>query len=472
MMSWLTYTTYLPLWISVFRWGMFTFLRLIPCLFYRVKKGKGRTIEDGPPPFSKSDVTAIIPVYQPPPTFIETIKTLSSNGVGKILVVADITCVEKITELCKDYPEVEIIPETLPGKRAAMATGLKRVTTKLCCFVDDDVQWCDTFLEYLLHPFNENEKIAGVGCEHNARYSSFFDIHMVLCDMRLSVRMLELIATSVVDKGASCISGRTACYLTHFIQEDAFYEAFLNEKFFGLSVVSGDDKFLTRYVMNKGGKIWHQVGKNCRLTTTFERGSRFMKQLLRWSRNTWRSDITCLFIERKIWRNNPFTAIVMFDKVITPFFLLYGLFFLPISAILRKDYVMFVGWLCWLVFSRSLRLAYYLVKRPHHIVHIPAFILFQYLQAIIRIVALATVYERGWGTRDIKFVGNNIQRDGDNATKIETISVNTIDTIDTIDDTDKTNIDNVDNIDNVNNVENVNTPDKYYSDKIKNITKT
>jgi cellulose synthase/poly-beta-1,6-N-acetylglucosamine synthase-like glycosyltransferase len=420
--SWTAYTTYLPVWISVFRWGMFTFLRLIPVLFYRLKKGprrNGDTVEDGRPFYTKADVTAIIPVYQPPPTFIHTIETLTKNGVPKILVVADVTCVTKISELCKDYPNVEIIPETQPGKRAAMATGLKCVQTKLSCFVDDDVQWCDTFLEYLLHPFNENEKIAGVGCEHNARYESFFDIHMVMCDMRLSVRMLELLATSVVDQGASCISGRTACYHTSMIQEDEFYEKFLNEKFFGLSVVSGDDKFLTRYVMNKGGKIWHQTGEKCKLTTTFERGTRFMKQMLRWSRNTWRSDITCLFIERKIWRNNPFTAIVMFDKVITPFFLLYGMFYLPISAAIAGDHVMFVGWLCWLLFSRFVRLAYYFWNHPLHVIYIPFWIIFQYVQAILRIVALITVYERGWGTRSITFVGNTIQRDNNSEDAVE-----------------------------------------------------
>jgi cellulose synthase/poly-beta-1,6-N-acetylglucosamine synthase-like glycosyltransferase len=310
-----------------------------------------------------------------------------------------------------------VVSETLPGKRAAMASGLKLVKTKLTCFVDDDVQWCDTFLEYLLHPFNHSPKIAGVGCEHRARYSSFCDIEMVLCDMRLSVRMLELFATSAADKGASCVSGRTACYLTSYIQEEDFYEKFLNEKFFGLQVVSGDDKFLTRYVMNKGGKIWHQGGKLCYLTTTFERGARFMKQLLRWSRNTWRSDITCLFIERKIWKNNPFTAIVMLDKVVTPFFLVYGLFFIPISAILKEDYVLFAGWVCWLIFSRCIRLSYYLIKHPHHIIFMPFFIIFQYLQAVIRLVALLTLYERGWGTRNITLKGNTIARNGDEAVK-------------------------------------------------------
>jgi hypothetical protein len=186
-----------------------------------------------------------------------------------------------------------------------------------------------------------------------------------------------------------------------------------------MSVVSGDDKFLTRYVMNKGGKIWHQTGEKCKLTTTFERGSRFMKQMLRWSRNTWRSDITLLFIERKIWWNNPFTALVIFDKLVTPFFLLYGMFYLPISSALKGDYVMFVGWLCWLMFSRFVRLAYYFWSHPLHIIFIPFWITFQYIQAIIRIIALFTLYERGWGTRSITFVGNTIQRDNNEEDALE-----------------------------------------------------
>lgn len=417
--AWLQYKTYLPLWISVFRWGMFLILRVIPVLFYRVQKPKKRTIEEGSVEFTKADVTAIIPVYQPPPTFVNTIETLVANGTPKILVVADITCHNKIRELVAPYKEVEVVIEKLPGKRAAMATGLKLVKTKLTCFVDDDVQWCDTFLEYLLHPFNNNEKIAGVGCEHRARYDKWYDIQMILVDIRLSVRMLELFATSVVDNGASCISGRTACYRTEWIQEDEFYEKFLNEKFFGMQVVSGDDKFLTRYVMNKGGKIWHQGGNKCYLTTSFERGSRFFKQLLRWSRNTWRSDFTCLFIERKVWRNNPFTAIVLLDKIITPFFLVYGLFYVPIIAFLRRDWILVVGWVIWLTFSRFVRVCYYFVRHPLHVVLIPVFIVFQYIQAIIRIYALLTLYERGWGTRTIVLNGNTIARKDDDVISTE-----------------------------------------------------
>jgi hypothetical protein len=87
------------------------------------------------------------------------------------------------------------------------------------------------------------------------------------------------------------------------------------------------------------------------------------------------------------------------------------LFFVPISAIIKQDYVMFVGWLIWLVFSRILRLAYYFMKNPLHMILIPFFIIFQYIQAIVRVWALFTLYERGWGTRNITLNGNTIERD-------------------------------------------------------------
>jgi cellulose synthase/poly-beta-1,6-N-acetylglucosamine synthase-like glycosyltransferase len=415
--SWQQWVRYSPFIIGAIRWGLFLILRVIPAMFWRNMVPKKQSLEDGPDEFTKADVTAIIPVYQPPPSFMDTIKSLVSNGMGKILVVADITCHVQISELVKDYPQVSVIIETLPGKRAAMATGLKHVTSKLTCFVDDDVQWCNTFLEYLLHPFNMNDKIAGVGCEHRARYTSAFDIQMILADIRLSVRMLELFATSVADKGASCISGRTACYRTSFIQEDTFYDGFLNETYMGMRVVSGDDKFLTRYVMNKGGKIWHQGGSACYLTTTFERGPRFIKQLLRWSRNTWRSDSKCLFAEKKIWKNNLFTAFVMLDKMVAPFFLTFGLVYVPTITAMNwnNKWKFMVCWGIWLVLSRSIRVIYYLAKKPWNIIFMPVFIVFQYIQGLIRIYALFTVYERGWGTRNIQLVGNTIARNGNEA---------------------------------------------------------
>lgn len=224
----------------------------------------------------------------------------------------------------------------------------------------------------------------------------------ILADMRLSVRYLELRATTTVDKGCSCISGRTGCYLTSLINNPDFMHEFLNEKFFGMQTLSGDDKFLTRWVVNHGFKTYHQLYNSTKLTTTFENGSKLMQQLVRWSRNTWRSDFKNLFIERKIWSNCPFTAIVMLDKFYTPFFLLFGpVYVITLFFINGMNYKVLVAYIAWLIVSRAIRLCYHFVEHPGHIFYLPAFVLFQYIQGVIRIYALFTLYNRSWGTRSV-----------------------------------------------------------------------
>jgi hypothetical protein len=207
------------------------------------------------------------------------------------------------------------------------------------------------------------------------------------------------------------------------------YKTFLNEKFLCLNVLSGDDKFLTRWVINNGYKTYHQLMHDCELSTPFEKGVRLFQQFIRWSRNTWRSDFNCMFIERKVWKNNPYTAFVMFDKIFTPFLMIGGLVYTFVLCFTHKplitvnvlpkaygttkdgfDYPLFIGYMIWLLISRTLKLYYYLWEFPHHIVYIPMFIFFQYVQALIRLYALVTLYERGWGTRKIEVKGNEIVR--------------------------------------------------------------
>ena len=338
-----------------------------------------------PNPFTPADVTVVVPVYEPPPAFSANMISLLANNPAKILIVADVTCVSKIQAIvdaldCDNSHLVEVIPEPQPGKRAALSTGLKEVRTRLTCFVDDDCQWCcETYLTDLIKPF-DNRTIGGVGSKQIMRPSEdppketevggepIFrkaNIYEVMADFRLAVRYIDLMATTTVDRGASCISGRTMCFLTDAIGEEEFHYKFMHESLFGVHLLSGDDKFITRYVLNKGYKTYHQLQESCVLSTTFERTrKKHMSQLIRWSRNTWRSDLIALYIERKIWLYNPFTAFLLFDKLFTPFFLMYGLLVIPVYSILRKDWFVVGAWLVWLIFSRAVKLSYHFCRRP------------------------------------------------------------------------------------------------------------
>jgi hypothetical protein len=203
------------------------------------------------------------------------------------------------------------------------------------------------------------------------------------------------------------------CFRTSVIAEDAFHRAFMNETLFGVHLLSGDDKFLTRYVINKGYKTYHQLQGCCVLTTTFEpRPKKHLSQLVRWSRNTWRSDIIALFIERMIWLHNPFTAFLLFDKLFSPFFLFYGFVLIPIYSLMRMDWLIFVGWIVWLNFSRFLKLVLHFRRVPEHVIFLPIWIIYQYLMAFIRIFALFTMLQTQWGNRSVKVVNNQVVRTG------------------------------------------------------------
>jgi len=53
----------------------------------------------------------------------------------------------------------------------------------------------------------------------------------------------------------------------------------------------------------------------------------------------------------------------------------------------------------WLSATRTAKLLPHLWHTPHHIIYVPAFILFGYYFAIMKVYALCTLHETGWGTR-------------------------------------------------------------------------
>jgi hypothetical protein len=73
-------------------------------------------------------------------------------------------------------------------------------------------------------------------------------------------------------------------------------------------LISGDDKFMTRWIVSHKWNMSMQVSPECTLATTFKADGKFFTQILRWTRNTWRSDYKSLVLEREIWYRYPVQA--------------------------------------------------------------------------------------------------------------------------------------------------------------------
>lgn len=400
---------FIPFYLGIFRWSMFLIFKVIPSLFYRQVGEEQVNRETCNTYYESSDVTVVVPVYQPGPSFPESMVSVAEKSPNSLIAVADVTCFEYTCEIFNQvqelYPGVKcrVIKELNPGKRSAMVTGLKETYTALIAFVDDDTQWISAdILRNLIRPFSYDASCGGVGCKQVMRPKGARpDIFEIVSDMRLAARYIEIRATTQVDKCCSCISGRTMVFRTKIIQNEQFYKFFLEEKFLGLQLQSGDDKAITRYLIFFDYTLYHQLENDCKVATTFESGMGFVNQNIRWSRNSFRSDIAALFFEGRIWRRDKFTAIILFDKIFIPFFMMYGLVIVPVIAIYRLNWFIIVLWFVWLILSRSVKLCHYLVENPKRILFMPVFIVWQYIAAGIKIYAMVTCYNRTWGTRDI-----------------------------------------------------------------------
>lgn len=104
-------------------------------------------------------------------------------------------------------------------------------------------------------------------------------------------------------------SGATSAFryynLHNALWSSATQKAWDSVYFCRYPLISGDDKFMTRWIVSHGWKMSMQISPECTLATTFKADGKFFMQILRWTRNTWRSDFKSLVLERDIWYRYP-----------------------------------------------------------------------------------------------------------------------------------------------------------------------
>lgn len=257
------------------------------------------------PTFTTKDVTVVVATLGTNEDFSRCILSINACSPGAIVVVTPAKNVDRIKNTCNDLglSDVVVLGSDMANKRLQMIQGLKSSTTAITAFADDDVFWRPTFLTYILAAF-EDPKVGAAGgftCPSRPRNPNVWEF---LGACYLERWNFEIAATSHIDGGISCLSGRTSVVRTKIVQDARFLDEFANEKFIGLvSLVSADDdNCITRWMVNHGWKIRIQCAKEAELTTALEDDSSFLGQCVRWSRTTWRSNFTSMFLDRTIWR--------------------------------------------------------------------------------------------------------------------------------------------------------------------------
>jgi len=377
------YLVYLPLGIlGLVRWSSWL-VRRLPAALYRPASGVFRL-----------PLSVVIPVYQEDPgIFAWAIESWLANRVDEVVLVidsTDTTCLE----VASRYP-VTVIVTDVPGKRDALRRGWEACTTDLVALVDSDTIWAEDVADEVCKPFAD-PRIGGVGTRQNVFNPRGF--LQRVNDMYLDYRYFDENASqTVMGRAVSCLSGRTAIYRRTLLLEIS--ADFMNESFLGVPCMSGDDKRLTTLVLERGDLTYMQ--RSARVWSTFPGTPRkFVRQRLRWSRNTWRSDLRALS-RTWVWRRHPFLAYTMLDKAVSSFTLLISPAFMTF-AIVRADWFFVACLAAWWWISRAAKILPHLVRRPSSFFLVPGFVLVSFVMAVVKISALVTIRKQRWLTREVQ----------------------------------------------------------------------
>ncbi|KAF3920693.1 hypothetical protein ABW21_db0209047 [Orbilia brochopaga] len=334
------------------------------------------------PTYTPDDATLVIPTIDGEgEDFKETLQRCLDTGLKEIIIVTIKRHQQRLEDVAsKLHPNrIRVFAIRKANKRKQMVKAIPEVKTKLLIFADDDVMWPSTFLPWILAPF-ENPRIGGAGTSQRLARTAKRTFWTILGAFYLERRNFEFSATTHMDGGVSCLSGRTVAYRTKILQDKAFMDGFTNELWRGkFALNTDDDNFLTRWI--------------------------FLKQCLRWARSNWRSNYTSMFKEKHIWSRQPWCSYALHMATFNPPALIsdFGLLYLLYKATaFDKDFQTncMIAQGLWMLCTKVVKLLPHFWRYPEDLCYLPISILFGYFHGFIKYYALFTLNETAWGSRD------------------------------------------------------------------------
>jgi len=371
--------------IGLWRWGVWL-LKKICASFYRPLKITNSS-------HYNPTLSVITPVYnEDAKIFRSALDSWQANNPAEIIAVIDISdesSIKVFLDFARGKPGAKLLVTAKEGKRAALANGIREAKSEIVALVDSDVIWMPDVKEKALIPFRDY-KIGGVVTRQNCIHPK--SIWQKITDIMWDLRNVdEWPSQTAMGSALTCLSGRTAFYRRKMLL--TMLDEFENEILLGRKKEPGDDKCLTRLIQKYGWKSYYQSNAQI-YSTAASNFKTFWKQRVRWSRNSFGSDITALVVERWVWKN-LYLAFYMIDRFISPFTLMIALITF-LFAIYLNNWIVVIIIFCWWILSRGIKISTHLKRRPQDILLLPAYAAISFLVAAARIYALITIREQKW----------------------------------------------------------------------------
>jgi hyaluronan synthase len=355
----------------------------------------------------RTSVSVVVPSYrEDPDILLECLDSWLSQDPAEVIIVPDVEDTEVLRRLALvDDDRLKVIPFVHRGKRSALGVGIRAAVGEVVVLADSDTRWQPGLLEAVQMPFADPE-VGGVGTQQNV-YQRTSSIWRRIADWLVNLRYYDYVPAMGRAGAVACLSGRTAAY-----RRSAILPVLPNledEFFLGRRCVAGDDGRLTWLVLASGYKTVHQ--SSARALSMFPASfSAFVKQRVRWSRNSYRTYLTAVW-KGWLWRVPMVTKITVLQILLTPVTMGMALAYLLFSRIDLGLALHSIGLtLIWLLLGRGIRGYSHLRRHPQELLIVPLTALVVILIALpIKLYAFFTMNKQGWLTRSADSIGGEGQ---------------------------------------------------------------
>jgi hyaluronan synthase len=352
-------------------------------------------------------VSVLVPVYNEENGIDNTIDSILSSDYPKDkleLIVIDDKSKDKTLEVInkkrqeRDFKIVAL--EKNMGKRHAMAAGLEHCTGEILVCVDSDTILKPNAVTNLVQPFVDKDVYCVCGSaivandtdpKTNTLIARFQKVWYA--DSFRLRKGVESIFDMVI-----CCSGVLSAYRKEKFEDVT--EEWLNEKFLGREVISGDDRQMTNLMMRMGGKSKFQSNAQA-YTFAPHKLKKFIIQQVRWGRSGFRGMI---FASKFFINKKPLQKILFYTTMFTTFISPISLLINTIGLALLNRYELIIVYFTGLLLvsiivaiSDKLLLEYFTFK---DILYRVAFFVISIMLTIVYLYSWFTLWKgKTWGTR-------------------------------------------------------------------------
>ena len=351
--------------------------------------------------------SVVVPSYREDPDILDRcLSTWLAENPTEVIVVPDIEdvgVIERLRRRSQDDPRVIVVPFRHHGKRSALGVGIRQASSEILVLADSDTMWEPGLLAAVLAPFKDS-KVGGVGTRQNA-YLPKTSAWRRVADWMIDVRYLDYVRAQSRAGAVACLSGRTVAYRRRVVMP--VLEHLEDEFFLGRRCVAGDDGRLTWLVLGSGYKTVYQ--STARALSMFpDTGRAFLKQRLRWSRNSYRCYFTAIW-KGWLWRQPFICQLSVLQIIFTPLTMGFAMTYLGIWVLHPQLYVAVVA-VGWLLAGRTLRGISHLAQKPGDIWLLPLVAVMTIIVALpVKTYAFLTMNTQGWLTRRADLIGGEAQ---------------------------------------------------------------